>query len=130
MNRTTLKMLALALALAGTCGSASAKQVPPCSQLPHDIREASRDFNDCLRTPNPTASCGRQGLDVQVFDNHEGRLPRAGRGQVYWEAKAVKDHGPRPGRNRLVYLTTDNPVRDILARYYSADHYDSFCKLH
>lgn len=122
-------LIILSIALGSSLGNVACAGTPPeCRKLPADVREAGREFTDCLRTSDPTASCGPAGLNVQIFGNDEGRLPKARNGQTYYEARAVKEHGPMPGANRLVFLTNDaGGKRDIVARYYSANHYDSFC---
>lgn len=128
--RRQLTLITIAIVAGLTAFTSAAKPPPTCKSLPRDIREASRQFNDCLRTENPTANCGPSGLNVQVFDNDEHRLPKAGNGQTYYEARATTPPRPMPGASRLVFLTNDSGGRpDIVARYYSADHYTSFCSL-
>jgi guanyl-specific ribonuclease Sa len=121
---TLLAVLALSAA------QAQAQKVPNCGTLPPYVRETVRDLNYCITVPDPIAACGRAAVDVQVFDNAEGRLPRAGRGQTYYEGKARRDPGGPAGTYRLVYLVTDGAKKSVVdKRYYSADHYVTFCAI-
>ncbi|MFK3650611.1 ribonuclease domain-containing protein [Lysobacter enzymogenes] len=124
MNLATRAASALSLCLAAAAASAAAP--PACGSLPPDIRDAKRDMSVCITMANPLADCGRLGLDVQIFSNNEGRLPKAGRGQVYWEGKIRAATGAA-GQRRLVYLVTDGTKKVIEAKYYSPDHYATFC---
>ncbi|BAV98886.1 ribonuclease domain-containing protein [Lysobacter enzymogenes] len=124
MNLATRAVSALSLCLVAAAASAAAP--PACGSLPPDIRDAKRDMSVCITMANPLADCGRMGLDVQIFSNNEGRLPAAGRGQLYWEGKIRAATGAA-GQRRLVYLVTDGTKKVINARYYSPDHYVTFC---
>lgn len=108
---------------------AQAQKAPPaCGALPTYVREAARDMAYCITMPNPIAACGPTQVDVQVFSNAEGRLPKAGKGQTYYEGKARRDPGGPAGTYRLVFLVTDGKAKSTIAqRYYSADHYTTFC---
>lgn len=118
---------ASALSLCLIAAAASAAAPPACGSLPPDIREAKRDMSVCITMANPLADCGRMGLDVQIFSNNEGKLPKAGRGQVYWEGK-IRTATGAAGQRRLVYLVTDGAQKKVIeARYYSPDHYVTFC---
>lgn len=125
MNITikTIVLLALLLPFA----SASAKS-PPCEQLPGYVREAARNMSYCIAAEQPVPVCGRANINLQVFDNDERRLPSAGRGQTYYEGRAQRDPGGAPGAYRLVFLVTDGNSK-IEQRYYSPDHYGSFCSI-
>lgn len=110
-------------------GTVQAKVVP-CKSLPQYVREAERSFAYCIAVADPIAQCGRADLDVREFGNAEDRLPRAGKGQQYYEARARRHDGAPAGTYRLVYLVTHGTAKQVIdARYYSADHYDSFCVL-
>ncbi|UYC12716.1 ribonuclease domain-containing protein [Xanthomonas sp. CFBP 8445] len=117
----------LAALLAST--QAQAQKAPPaCSALPTYVRDAARDMAYCITMANPIAACGSTQVDVQVFGNAEGRLPKAGKGQTYYEGKARRDPGGAAGTYRLVFLATDGKAKSTIAqRYYSADHYTTFC---
>lgn len=125
MNLATRAASALSLCL--VVASASAAAPPACGDLPSDIRDAKRSMSVCITMANPVVNCGNSGLDVQIFSNNEGRLPKAGRGQVYWEGKIRAATGAA-GQRRLVYLVTDGAQKKIIdAKYYSPDHYATFC---
>ncbi|MBT2746909.1 MULTISPECIES: ribonuclease domain-containing protein [unclassified Lysobacter] len=99
---------------------------PVCKVLPPDIKEAMRTMSFCMTVADPAAECGRQGMDVQVFDNDEGKLPNPGRGQEYWEGKIR--HDGAAGTRRLVYLMTMAARKNVVVkRYYTPDHYATFC---
>ncbi|MGO1068524.1 ribonuclease domain-containing protein [Lysobacter sp. CA199] len=101
---------------------------PVCKSLPPDIKEAMRSMSFCMTSTQPVAECGRLGLDVQVFNNGEGKLPNAGRGQEYWEGKIR--HDGAAGTRRLVYLMTMGARKNIVeTRYYTPDHYATFCQI-
>ncbi len=118
----------VAFALSAT--QAMAKEPAACGALPGYVREAARDMAYCVTMPAPIVECGPTAVDVQVFGNAEGRLPQAGRGQTYYEGKARHDPGGPAGTYRLVYLVTDGKTKSVIeSRYYSADHYESFCSI-
>lgn len=113
-----------------SAAQAMAKEPGACGALPDYVREASRDMAYCITMPNPIAACGPTAVDVQVFGNAEGRLPQAGRGQTYYEGKARRNPGGPAGTYRLVYLVTNGTTKSVIEnRYYSADHYGSFCSI-
>ncbi|WP_369934781.1 ribonuclease domain-containing protein [Xanthomonas tesorieronis] len=120
----------LLAALAMSAAQVQAQKITNCGTLPTYVREAVRDLNYCITMPNPIAACGHNAVDVQIFNNDEGRLPRAGRGQTYYEGKARRDAGGPAGTYRLVFLVTDGAKKSVVnQRYYSADHYGTFCMI-
>ncbi|QSQ45925.1 hypothetical protein ISN34_03200 [Xanthomonas translucens pv. translucens] len=125
--------VALLAVLALPAAQAQAQKAPAgCGVLPTYVREAMRDVSACITMPNPIVACGAGAgaVDVQVFGNGERRLPQAGRGQTYYEGKARRDPGGPAGTYRLVYLVTDGAKKSVIdKRYYSADHYLSFCTI-
>lgn len=123
--------VALLAVLAMSAAQAQAQKAPPsCGTLPAYVREAARNMSYCITMPNPIAACGAAAVDVQVFGNGERRLPQAGRGQTYYEGKARREPGDPAGTYRLVFLVTDGAKKSIVdKRYYSADHYGSFCTI-
>ncbi|QWP76208.1 hypothetical protein J5226_21885 [Lysobacter sp. K5869] len=126
MNPFTRAALALSLCLLAAAPAAAKPRA--CTSLPPDIREAMRTMSFCITAVDPVAECGRAGMDVQIFSNNEGKLPNAGRGQVYWEGKIRKDNGDA-GLRRLVYLVNDGTKKTIAMRYYTPDHYANFCEI-
>ena len=118
------------VAFALSAAQAMAKEPAACGTLPDYVREATRDMAYCVTMPAPIAACGPAAVDVQVFGNAEGRLPQAGRGQTYYEGKARQNPGGAAGAYRLVFLLTDGKTKSVIDnRYYSADHYESFCSI-
>lgn len=102
--------------------------IAPCKGLHHSIKEAMRTMSVCITQDNPPASCGRADMDVQRFNNNENKLPKARHAQEYWEGK-LRNNG-NPGTWRLVYLVTMGKTKNkVEARYYTPDHYVTFCKL-
>nr|WP_256046890.1 ribonuclease domain-containing protein [Xanthomonas translucens] len=77
--------------------------------------------------------CARSHARCVRLHHHaqsDRRLPQAGRGQTYYEGKARRDPGGPAGTYRLVYLVTDGAKKSVIdKRYYSADHYLSFCTI-
>ncbi|GLQ95515.1 ribonuclease domain-containing protein [Dyella acidisoli] len=118
----------LGIAIFGVAQVAFAAAIPECGRLPVRVRDASRDMSFCLTAIQPPAGvCGGDGVDVQPFGNNENRLPRAGRGQGYYEGKARQDDGSA-GTDRLVFLVTDSASKTYInEKYYSSDHYETFC---
>ncbi len=118
------------VAFALSAAHATAKEPDACGALPDYVREAARDMAYCITMPAPIAACGKTAVDVQVFDNAEGRLSKAGSGQTYYEGKARQNPGGAAGTYRLVFLVTDGKTKSVIDnRYYSADHYASFCSI-
>lgn len=100
-----------------------------CKSVPPDIKEAMRTMSFCITEADPTPGCRAAGMDVKIFNNNEGKLPNAGRGQEYWEGKILKDVGV-PGQRRLVYLVNAGAKKNVVqTRYYTPDHYANFCEL-
>lgn len=108
---------------------AEAAKVPPCGPLPAYVRDADRTMSACV-TSNYTFPVGcKKELDIQEFNNNEGKLPTPGNGQSYLEGKARHEDGPA-GTNRFVFLvenTASGTKMKIDQKYYSSDHYQSFC---
>lgn len=103
-------------------------KVPPCGKLPTFVREAERNLAYCITTNAGSADC--RAANVEGFANNEGRLPTAGRGQSYRAARAQHPQADPPGRNRVVFLVTDGDRKSIIdARYFTSDHYATFCAL-
>ncbi|MEI2454461.1 ribonuclease domain-containing protein [Lysobacter firmicutimachus] len=122
-------VLLAVLAAAPALAQADAAKPPVCRSLPPDIKEAMRTMSYCITNPNPIPECARAGMDVQVYNNDPAKLPRAARGQQYWEGKIRKDDGAA-GERRLVYLVTMGERKNVVAmRYYTPDHYRTFCEI-
>ncbi len=123
---TTHKIAALAaLLLASTLVQA---KVPVCGKLPTFVREAERNLAYCITTDPASADC--RAANVEGFANNEGRLPTAGRGQAYRAGRAQHPQADPPGRNRVVFLVTEGDRKPIIeSRYFTSDHYATFCSL-
>lgn len=120
---------ALALGLCLIAAAPAAAKPPVCQSLPPDIKEAMRNMSYCITVPNPVVNCGATGLDVQVYHNDPSKLPNAGRGQQYWEGKIRMSTGAA-GQRRLVYLVTMGEKKNVVEkRYYTPDHYTTFCEI-
>jgi guanyl-specific ribonuclease Sa len=121
----TIIPVVVALAVAP---AAYAKKVDPCpGRLPSDVVSAKQDFDYCVKGNACDAN-----LNQQVFDNAEGRLPRAGNGQTYYEGRVGQDRAGGAGNRRLVYLLIGNGPggnTQIANRYFTDDHYATFCEI-
>ncbi len=121
----------LALAFAGLIfvQPAQAAGIPYCAKpLAGDVVEASRDLSYCLKL----TTCPQQGaLNIQIFGNDQNRLPVRGQGQNYYEGRVGTDQAGDAGKRRLVFLVQGvrGPNATILIRYFSPNHYNSFCEL-
>jgi ribonuclease T1 len=125
-NATLIMMLVI---MAMSASSAEASTPKKCGKLPSYVVEAGRDFRICITGPaTPGINCGPTGFDMQVFDNDLGRLPKAGKGQVYYEGKIRQPNVPGPGTKRWVDLTELSQGKTVIkAQYYTPDHYITFC---
>ncbi|WP_245156344.1 ribonuclease domain-containing protein [Agrilutibacter solisilvae] len=132
MNKTIAIHRRLAGALTTAlmlCALPAAQAAPPaCKGLHTSVKEAMRTMSVCITMNNPPADCNHAGMDVQRFNNDEKKLPKASPPQEYWEGK-LRDGGAA-GTWRLVYLVTMGTTKNkVDARYFTNDHYASFCKI-
>ncbi len=67
------------------------------------------------------------GGGTTIFNNNEGRLPRAGRGQHYIETDVGRGRHDR-GRRRIVSLVQTSGGR-VLRQYITEDHYRTFSEI-
>lgn len=117
---STKRLLILAALLASTNSVIAAQRMANCPDMPP--RGVERDN---LRDARMLAVDGKG----TVFNNNEGLLPAAGRGEVYREYDLG---GPRDGNNRgahrAVLRVQEGKDRGrIQAQYYTQDHYRTFC---
>lgn len=110
---------------------ASAAKVPDCGK-----REPSKSAPpppqiseyDAYRDAKVKAVAG--GAGNTVFNNNERRLPAAGKDEVYYEYYLGIGGDGSAGSHRAVLLVqTGGAKRKLLERYYTLDHYTSFCKM-
>ncbi|WP_064750071.1 hypothetical protein [Lysobacter antibioticus] len=87
-----------------------------------------RNMSCCIANPNPIPECARAGMDVRAgLQQRPGQA--AARGQQHWEGKIRKDDGAA-GARRQVYLVTMGERKNVVAmRYYTPDHYRTFCEI-
>jgi ribonuclease T1 len=105
---------------------AQARKIDLCKPTPPDATEVARDFRPCLVSNRYCAAVD----GVQVFGNAEKRLPSARTGQTYYEARVGKDRYKAGGKRRLVFLINGVKGRAaVQARYFSGDHYGTFCEM-
>ncbi|MBU8978227.1 MULTISPECIES: ribonuclease domain-containing protein [unclassified Lysobacter] len=127
MNTTHTRAALAVLPLLLAAMTVQAK-VPECGRLPTFVREAERNLAYCITTDAGAADC--RAANVEAFANNEGRLPAAGRGQAYRAGRAQHPQADPPGRNRVVFLVTEGQRKPIIeARYFTSDHYATFCSL-
>ncbi|MEP3113279.1 ribonuclease domain-containing protein [Nisaea sp.] len=125
MKRFVL-MGAVALMTFSAVSAAEARIRACSSSLPKDVREAVRDLNYCM-TNNVCA-----GLNATVYNNSPKRLPSIGHNQSYYEGRVGEDRSGGPGKRRLVYLvqgTAKSADAVVLERYFTANHYETFCEI-
>lgn len=132
MNKTiaTRRISTGALTACLLLGALPAAQAgtPACKGLHSSVKEAMRTMSVCITMDNPPLACNRQDMDVQRFNNDEKKLPKSRPPQEYWEGK-LRD-GPVAGTWRLVYLVTMGTTKNkVDARYFTNDHYNTFCKI-
>lgn len=120
------------LAAALTIEPASAFKVPDCKGGgPPDAKSAAAAFSYYVKG---NGACGAAS-DIDgcaLFGNAEKRLPRAGKGEDYYEARVGEDRFGGAGKRRLVFLITGTyRSRDalIVAKYFTPDHYETFCRM-
>jgi guanyl-specific ribonuclease Sa len=80
-------------------------------RAPAFVKEAIRELRFEITNGHPT-----------VFNNAEGHLPPAGRGNTYYEYDVGMDRMGGRGAHRIVALASAN--KDLIALYYTNDHYD------
>lgn len=101
--------------------------VDKCGLLPDYIREFNRNMQVCVKD---STKCGEGDykIETQVFNNDPTVLPRAPSGSYYLEGKyKVKEDRDLKNKFRLVYLLDKS--ENINKKYYSSDHYETFCEL-
>ena len=125
MKKLVLMGAVALMTLAGA--SVADAKIQPCgSRLPSDVKEAVRDLNYCM-TNNVCA-----GLNATVYNNSPKRLPSIGHNQSYYEGRVGADRSGGPGKRRLVYLVqgaAKTPAAVVLERYFTANHYETFCEI-
>lgn len=101
-------------------------KIPPCKGRQSDATEVARSFRPCL-----TSNLYCQGVvNVGVYQNRHNRLPAAPKGETYWEARVGANRAGNAGRRRLVFLIQGQRGRaTVVAEYFTADHYTTFCKM-
>jgi ribonuclease T1 len=132
MNAQRTTIWSLGLIVAGTLLSshAYAAKIPDCGK-----REPSKTLPtpknseyDAYRNAKTSAVAGGPGN--VVFNNNEKRLPAAGKDEVYYEYYLGIGGDGGPGSHRAVLLVqTPTGKRKLVERYYTQDHYTSFCSL-
>ncbi|WP_454774994.1 ribonuclease domain-containing protein [Janthinobacterium tructae] len=129
-QRTTIWSLGLIVAGALLSSHAYAAKIPDCGK-----REPSKTLPtpknseyDAYRNAKTSAVAGGPGN--VVFNNNEKRLPAAGKDEVYYEYYLGIGGDGGPGSHRAVLLVqTPTGKRKLVERYYTQDHYTSFCSL-
>lgn len=129
-SRATSWSLGLIVTGALLSSHAFAAKIPDCGK-----REPSKT----LPTPqnseydayrNAKTSAVASGPGNTVFNNNEGRLPAAGKDEVYYEYYLGIGGDGGAGSHRAVLLVqTPKGKRKLVERYYTQDHYASFCSL-
>ena len=129
-QRTTIWSLGLIVAGALLSSHAYAAKIPDCGK-----REPSKTLPtpknseyDAYRNAKTSAVAGGPGN--VVFNNNEKRLPAAGKDEVYYEYYLGIGGDGGPGSHHAVLLVqTPTGKRKLVERYYTQDHYTSFCSL-
>lgn len=64
------------------------------------------------------------------FQNREGKLPPAGKNEIYYEYYLGNDGTGGAGSHRAVLLVQESKNKNrLLESYYTQDHYATFCSL-
>jgi guanyl-specific ribonuclease Sa len=114
--------------LAQASESLAQGKVPACGKVPAFVRDAERTLAYCITTDPGAASC--KEANFEGFANNEGRLPAAGHGEEYRAGRAQNPQVDAAGRNRVVFRANQAERKSIIvARYFTSDHYETFCEL-
>lgn len=105
----------------------SASDIPDCKKLPNYIREFDRSMKVCLKDKE-NCGIGENKIVTQEFSNNEGKLPKLKKPFSYMEGKYSQPnkHDKNNQFRMVVKVDTEN---NYSLRYYTTDHYRSFCKL-
>lgn len=128
--QTVLASLFLISASALLTSNAFAQKIPDCGKrTPSKTLPTPSDSEyDAYRNAKASAVAGGPGNTV--FQNREGKLPAAGRNEVYYEYYLGYDGNNGPGSHRAVLLVQEAKAkRRLMERYYTQDHYETFCGL-
>ena len=119
-------LLAASIVLAAHAATA-ARAPDPCGKLSNETREAARSLAACITT----GMCD-SALQEREFSNNEGILPKSALNQRYMEARVGAARDDSGGVKRLVFLvqgTRGGSSEAVLEKYYTGDHYRSFCRV-
>jgi ribonuclease T1 len=130
IQRATTWSLALIVAGALFSSHVYAAKIPDCGK-----REPSKTLPtpqnseyDAYRNAKTSAVAGGPGNTI--FNNNEKRLPAAGKDEIYYEYYLGIGGDGGAGSHRAVLLVqTPAGKRKLVERYYTQDHYASFCSL-
>jgi ribonuclease T1 len=129
-QRATIWSLGLIVAGALLSSHAYAAKIPGCGKKEPSktLPNPQNSEYDAYRTAKTKAVAGPQGNTV--FNNNEGRLPPIDKDQVYYEYYLGIGGDGGPGSHRAVLLVqTPAGKRKLVERYYTQNHYTSFCTL-
>ncbi|CDG81549.1 ribonuclease domain-containing protein [Janthinobacterium agaricidamnosum] len=127
-KRATLSLCLIAVSALFSSYSYAAK-IPDCGKRePSKTLPTPQDSEyDAYRNAKTKAVAGGPGNTV--FNNNEGRLPAAGKNEVYYEYYLGIGGDGGAGSHRAVLLVQTSGKRKLVQRYYTQDHYASFCSL-
>jgi len=95
---------------------------------PNDVVQAEQNFLPCLEVGHLCNSV----VNGEVFQNYERRLPYVQYGESYYAARVYQPNYGYNGAWRLVFLLRGQPHVQgsrVLVKYFTWDHYLSFCQL-
>lgn len=108
----------------------NAAKIPDCGKrVPSKSQPTPKASEyDAYRDAKTSAVAG--GAGNTVFNNNERRLPAIGKDEVYYEYYLGIGGNGGAGSHRAVLLVqTPAGKRKLVERYYTLDHYASFCSL-
>ncbi|ENX35939.1 hypothetical protein F889_00638 [Acinetobacter colistiniresistens] len=101
--------------------------IPDCGKLPDYVREFDRNMRVCVKNANMCGT-GKDKIVTQVFSNNEGKLPKLKSPFSYVEGKYF-EQGQFDKYNKFRLVVKVDGGNNFSERYYTSDHYITFCKL-
>lgn len=101
--------------------------IPDCKNLPNYIREFDRSMKVCVKDKTKCV-IEENKIVTQEFSNNEGKLPKLKKPFSYIEGKYA-EQGEHDKDNKFRLVAKIDEKNNFSERYYTSDHYLSFCKI-